>query len=91
LLQQLAQPDRKYVSLDNPAIRESAISAPDLFFQRFTPPLILDEIQYAPQLFPYIKMIVDERKENGLFWLTGSQVFEMMRNVQESLAGGSAF
>jgi hypothetical protein len=87
LLQQLAQPDRKYVSLDNPAIRESAISAPDLFFQRFTPPLILDEIQYAPQLFPYIKMIVDERKENGLFWLTGSQVFEMMRNVQESLAG----
>lgn len=87
LLQQLAQPDRKYVSLDNPAIRESAISAPELFFQRFTPPLILDEIQYAPQLFPYIKMIVDERKENGLFWLTGSQVFEMMRNVQESLAG----
>jgi len=87
LLQQLAQSDRKYVSLDNPAIRESAISAPDLFFQRFTPPLILDEIQYAPQLFPYIKMIVDERKENGLFWLTGSQVFEMMRNVQESLAG----
>lgn len=87
LLQHLAEPGRKYVTLDNPAIRESAVSAPDLFFQRFPPPLILDEIQYAPQLFPYIKMIVDEQQVNGLFWLTGSQVFEMMRNVQESLAG----
>jgi len=87
LLQRLAESGRKYVSLDNPAIRESAISAPDLFFQRFSPPLILDEIQYAPQLLPYIKMIVDEQHVNGLFWLTGSQVFEMMRNVRESLAG----
>jgi Predicted ATPase (AAA+ superfamily) len=87
VLQHLGSGDRKYVTLDNPAIRESAISAPDLFFQRFPPPLILDEIQYAPQLFPYIKMIVDARQENGLFWLTGSQVFEMMQNVQESLAG----
>lgn len=87
LLQHLAEPGRKYVSLDNPAIRESAISAPDLFFQRYSPPLILDEIQYAPQLLPYIKMIVDEQQMNGLFWLTGSQVFEMMRDVRESLAG----
>ncbi|HPR35277.1 MAG TPA: ATP-binding protein [Anaerolineaceae bacterium] len=87
LLQHLAEPGRKYVSLDNPAMRESAISAPDLFFQRYTPPLILDEIQYAPQLLPYIKMIVDEQQVNGLFWLTGSQVFEMMRDVRESLAG----
>jgi len=87
LLQHLAEPGRKYVSLDNPAIRESAISAPDLFFQRFPPPLILDEIQYAPQLLPYVKMIVDEQQVNGLFWLTGSQVFEMMRDVRESLAG----
>ena len=54
VLQHLGSGDRKYVTLDNPAIRESAISAPDLFFQRFPPPLILDEIQYAPQLFPYI-------------------------------------
>ncbi len=87
VLRHLKQPGRTYVTLDNPAIREAARSAPDLFFQRFPPPLILDEIQYAPQLFPYIKMIVDERQENGLFWLTGSQVFEMMKYVQESLAG----
>ncbi|HOE34212.1 MAG TPA: ATP-binding protein [Anaerolineaceae bacterium] len=87
VLRHLEQPGRTYVTLDNPAIRESARSTPDLFFQRFPPPLILDEIQYAPQLFPYIKMLVDKCQENGLFWLTGSQAFEMMQNVQESLAG----
>ncbi len=87
LLRHLAEGSRSYVTLDDPAIRDLANKSPDLFFQIYKPPLILDEVQYAPQLFPYIKIIIDERNENGLFWMTGSQLFEMMRNVQESLAG----
>ncbi|UKI34527.1 MAG: AAA family ATPase [Lentisphaeria bacterium] len=57
------------------------------------PPVIIDEIQYAPELFPYIKIAVDEARRsnplqaNGLYWLTGSQQFSMMKNVSESLAG----
>lgn len=87
LLRHLAEEGRAYITLDDPAVREVAKTNPEFFFQRFEPPLILDEVQYAPELFPYIKMIIDERNENGLFWLTGSQIFEMMKNVQESLAG----
>ena len=87
LLRHLSEENRIYVTLDDPAVRDVAITAPDLFFQQFKPPMILDEVQYAPQLFPYIKMIIDRRNENGLFWMTGSQLFELMRNVQESLAG----
>ncbi|NLB71554.1 MAG: ATP-binding protein [Chloroflexi bacterium] len=87
LLHHLAEDNRIYVTLDDPAVRDVAKTAPELFFQQFKPPMVLDEVQYAPQLFPYIKMIIDERNENGLFWMTGSQLFEMMWNVQESLAG----
>ena len=50
-------------------------------------PIIIDEIQYAPNLFPYIKIEVDESNEKGKYWLTGSQKFELMKNVSESLAG----
>ena len=87
LLRHLAEEDRKYVSLDDPKNRNLAISDPALFFQRFSPPIIIDEIQYAPELLPYIKMYADENKRNGDFWLTGSQMFHMMRNISESLAG----
>jgi len=55
--------------------------------QRYTPPVLIDEIQYATKLLPYIKMAVDQSKMNGDFWLTGSQVFHMMKEVSESLAG----
>ena len=51
------------------------------------PPILIDEVQYAPELFPYIKIIVDKEQKKGDFWLTGSQVFSLMRGVQESLAG----
>ena len=51
------------------------------------PPILIDEVQYAPELFPYIKLIVDKEQTKGDFWLTGSQVFSLMRGVQESLAG----
>jgi len=87
LLKRLAGEDRSYVSLDDPDIRNMAKTDPALFMQRFTPPILIDEIQYAPQILPYIKMSVDSSGKKGDFWLTGSQAFHMMKNVSESLAG----
>jgi len=87
LLKRLADESRSYVSLDDPDIRSMAKNDPALFMQRFTPPVLIDEIQYAPQILPYIKMSVDNSGNKGDFWLTGSQAFHMMRNVSESLAG----
>ena len=79
--------DRNYVSLDLPTARELARRDPALFFKTYTPPLLIDEVQYAPELFPYIKILIDSKKKNGLFWLTGSQMFHLMKDVSESLAG----
>jgi predicted AAA+ superfamily ATPase len=87
LLTHLADENRKYVTLDDPDVRLMAKNDPALFMQRYTPPLIIDEIQYAPEILPYIKMSVDRNRGNGGFWLTGSQMFHMMKNAGESLAG----
>ncbi len=87
LLLKLAGKERKYVTLDDPDARLLAKNDPALFMQRYTPPVIIDEIQYAPEILPYIKMSVDVSKHRGDFWLTGSQVFQTMKNVSESLAG----
>ncbi len=87
LLQKMKESGRAYVSLDDPIVQSLAREDPALFLQRFLPPIIIDEIQYAPQLLPYIKMAVDTQRENGLFWLTGSQQFHLMKNISESLAG----
>ena len=87
LLTRMAQKDRKIVSLDNPTIRAFAKSDPELFIQRYAPPVLIDEVQYAPELFDYIKIYVDREKRCGDFWLTGSQTFRMMKHVTESLAG----
>jgi len=78
---------RNFVSLDVKEIQEQAINDPQRFLERFKPPLLIDEIQYAPQLLPYIKAIVDREKKKGMYWITGSQQFNMMANVTESLAG----
>jgi len=78
---------RNYVSLDDLQERELARTDPELFLQLHKPPILIDEVQYAPELFPYIKIIVDKEQKKGDFWLTGSQVFSLMRGVQESLAG----
>ncbi len=78
---------RKKASLDDLTLRELAKTDPKMFFQLYQPPLLIDEVQYAPELFPYIKIMVDERHQPGDFWLTGSQLFKMMEGVQESLAG----
>lgn len=87
LLQHLADEDRKYVTLDDPEVRFLAKTDPALFMQRYTPPVLIDEIQYATELLPYIKMSVDKSKRYGDFWLTGSQVFRLMKDVSETLAG----
>ena len=88
LLKHLAQnSNRTYVTLDDLAVRSLALSDPALFLQRYTPPLLIDEIQYAPQLLSYIKMYADNGAQNGDIWLTGSQRLPLMQGVTESLAG----
>ena len=78
---------RSYVTLDDLAERQLAKSDPEMFFQLHKPPLLIDEVQYAPELFHYIKILVDTRQNPGDFWLTGSQIFKLMRGVRESMAG----
>jgi predicted AAA+ superfamily ATPase len=87
LLQMCANTERDYVTLDDMDARSLARHDPALFLQTWPPPVLIDEIQYAPQLFSAIKRHVDQSQRNGDFWLTGSQKFEMMRGVTESLAG----
>lgn len=79
--------ERTYVTLDNLMARNLAQSDPALFFQTYKLPILIDEVQYAPELFNQIKLLCDESGETGRFWLTGSQQFSMMKNVQQTLAG----
>ena len=84
-------PGHNYVSLDLPSEAAQAESAPSTFLSRHKPPLIVDEIQYAPSLLRYLKIIIDDtRNKNGQFILTGSQPFELMTGIAESLAGRAA-
>lgn len=86
-LKHISEKKRMYVSLDDPNICLLAKQDPHLFLQRYTAPVLIDEIQYAPELLPVIKSIVDQEKKPGMVWLTGSQQFHLMRGVSESLAG----
>ena len=80
--------NRRLVSLDDMNARKLAKTDPELFIAQNPPPVIIDEVQYAPELFPYIKIHVDKhREQKGAFWLTGSQKYRLMQGVQESLAG----
>ena len=95
----VATSERKinYISLDNLLVRSQAIEDPEMFLRTYEPPLIIDEFQYAPNLLSYIKIKVDNARKNEMFgdgkevgtlyYLTGSQVFQTMKNVSESLAG----
>ncbi|MCL1794061.1 MAG: ATP-binding protein [Oscillospiraceae bacterium] len=87
ILEKIKNNNRKIVSLDNPTIRAFAKRDPEMFLQRYAPPVLIDEVQYAPELFDYIKVYVDAHKRCGDFWLTGSQTFHLMKSVTESLAG----
>jgi len=81
-------PDYDFVSLDLPTEAEQAEKEPRTFLERHPAPVIVDEVQYAPGLFRYLKVAVDAaRRQNGQFLLTGSQKFTLMRSVSESLAG----
>lgn len=92
-LTHIAGREREYVTLDDVLLCEFARKDPKGFLERFKPPVLIDEIQYAPELFPYIKILVDEKRRTdhahsaGMYWLTGSQQFQMMKGVTESLAG----
>lgn len=88
MLQKLMEgTDRNYVSLDDLNERNLAKTDPEMFLQLHKPPILIDEVQYAPELFVYIKIHVDKYHNAGDFWLTGSQVFKRMSGIQESLAG----
>lgn len=78
---------RTFVSMDDKRNRELARRDPGLFFQTFKPPILIDEVQKAPELFEHIKMICDETNETGLFWLTGSESKKLLKNAGDSLAG----
>ena len=90
MLRKLAEKEnigRRYVTLDDLNERTMAKNDPALFLQLHQPPVLIDEVQYAPELFTYIKIHIDEHHNPGDFWMTGSQVFRLMQGVQESLAG----
>jgi predicted AAA+ superfamily ATPase len=91
LLQHLFSKSHQYVSLEPPDVRASAIEDPRSFLELYPPPVIFDEVQYAPDLLPYIKEKIDaERDKNGQYLLTGSQNLLLMERVTESLAGRAA-
>jgi len=92
-LRRMAGPERRYVTLDDAGTRVLAQEDPRGFVERFSPPVLIDEIQYVPQLLNYIKIVIDEQRFNdpakarGMYWLTGSQRFPLMKGISESLAG----
>ena len=87
VLRRLMTDDREYVSLDDMDERSLAKRDPAMFLQLHSTPIMIDEVQYAPELFSYIKMEIDKGAAPGTYWLTGSQAFKLMELAQESLAG----
>lgn len=87
VLEQLMGNEREEVSLDDMVERKLASTDPALFLQTHSTPILIDEVQYAPELFSYMKMAIDKGAAPGSFWLTGSQPFKLMELAQESLAG----
>lgn len=86
LLRELTRP-MPYVTLDDPVQLDAARRQPGGFFRETPPPVVIDEVQYAPELFPHIKMVLDRTGAKGQFFMSGSQQFHMMQRVSESLAG----
>lgn len=87
LLKSLKPENMGYVTLDDKVLRKQAQDDPKLFLEEHPAPLFIDEAQYAPDLFSYIKINVDNSKTKGQYWITGSQQFNLMKNASESLAG----
>ncbi len=86
LLQHISE-DYQYVTFDDPMLLSMAKNDPTLFMLNHSGKLILDEVQYAPELFSSLKLAIDKQKISGLYLLSGSQAFHLMQNVTESLAG----
>ena len=86
-LRHLMDDNRNYVTLDDLEARRMAKTDPELFLSIYKAPILIDEVQYAPQLFSYIKIAVDNGAAPSSFWMTGSQAFRLMELAQESLAG----
>jgi len=80
-------PEASYLSLDLPTNAEAAQTAPERLLEQYPPPVIIDEIQYAPILLRHLKFRIDGNRAPGQYFLTGSQVFQLMQGVSESLAG----
>jgi predicted AAA+ superfamily ATPase len=80
-------PRYTYITFDDTSLRMAASGDPAMFVETLKTPVIIDEIQYAPEILPYIKINVDKKRENGKFILTGSQTFNVMAGITESLAG----
>jgi predicted AAA+ superfamily ATPase len=89
-LRYLAEPNRTEISLDDLEMRRIAQTDPELFLSMHKPPLLIDEVQYAPQLFSRVKIEIDNGAAPGSYWMTGSQPFSLMELAQESLAGRAA-
>lgn len=92
MLNHIKEPERRYVTLDDGNARRLASNDPALFFETYGFPLLIDEFQRVPSILLEMKKIVDQKTLNGedssgMFWLTGSQKFQMMQGVSESLAG----
>ncbi len=87
VMKTLSQSDREYVTLDDLEERKLAKTDPALFLNIHKLPIMIDEVQYAPELFSYIKIAIDNGAAPGSFWLTGSQAFRLMELTQETLAG----
>ena len=87
LLKNLKPENMGYVTLDDTVLRKQAQEDPMLFLEEHPAPLFIDEVQYAPNLFSYIKIKADNSDKRGMYWLTGSQQFNLMKNASESLAG----
>lgn len=88
MLKKLAEKEnRVIVSMDHARERELAKSDPTLFFHIYKPPILIDEVQKAPELFETIKIICDESEQYGLFWLTGSESKKMLKEARDSMAG----
>ena len=90
LFRQLSDERRHYVTLDDLEERRLAKQEPATFFAIHPAPVLIDEVQYAPELFSYIKIAIDNGAVPGDFWLTGSQTFSLMELARESLAGRTA-
>jgi predicted AAA+ superfamily ATPase len=86
----ISSPEATYISLEDPNLREIILEDPLAFLEKQTPPVVLDEIQYLPEITTYVKILIDRQRIPGAWFLTGSQQFSVMKHVSESLAGRAA-